>query len=848
VFPPLFLLAAALVATPVFAIPSARPAPSSQKALQGLGREEIHKMLFKTTPPGVPDGAVARLVIEGKKLGNVRLKRGASGGVEIAADPLQKNLRGLAREEICAALEREITKDKTIALEALRAQGLEVTNDPTRLLVEIKVPSMLRARRAHGAAESQMEDPWLSGARLPAPWSFFLNMGGKASLRRFEGGLRTEEADKTAAADLEGALRVHGLVLEGAGLCAFDSENTFARQDIRLVYDTPQKALRVTAGDLRYPAGGWQSVLPMGGVGISKDWSLTPHVQAYPAGDFSFHLERPAEVKIWVNNSLARTMDLEPGTHDFSGISPVSRENDVRVEIEDVSGQRRTLTYSFLYEPELLAKGLAQYSLCAGFLRTLENESYRYHRDKPAASFFYRRGITDALSLSGHAQFLESAALLGAGGTWAAPAGTLDFESGWSASGGDTMGFACKAGFSHTCLSGGGRPWLQWRAEAEYRSPSFGPPDTETPMEHNRLRATGSAGLFLPWSLNFRTGGSVILLRDLEEDFAWSAFASLDRRWGKHLGTTLDFRMSKDQGGEEEARVQLGVTWWFDKGNHHLAAAREPDGDFTANWSYGQGGGVNRGDVSAAIRAGEDTREASVRAGWRANQGEAGLEVSRRETESGGEWPAENRVSATVRTAVVAADGAVALSRPVKDSFVIVRGEKGLRNTALGIGGSEEGGYRARSNMLGPAVETGLSAHRVAKVEVHPVNPPMGAVPENLSHELLPGYKSGFCLSLGEETRRVALGRLVESAGKPVTHCVVEITGPDEEDKEPVTTFTSQTGRFQVAVKKPGAYTVRALDKGRALAGGFRVEEGAGDVVDLGKVSVEAGKGKDGRR
>jgi len=51
--------------------------------------------------------------------------------------------------------------------------------------------------------------------------------------------------------------------------------------------------------------------------------------------EFDFYLERPAEVKMWVNNSLVNTLQLPAGTHDIRGFDAGRGQNESIWSSED---------------------------------------------------------------------------------------------------------------------------------------------------------------------------------------------------------------------------------------------------------------------------------------------------------------------------------------------------------------------------------------------------------------------------------------------------------------------------------------------------------------------------------
>ena len=185
-------------------------------------------------------------------------------------------------------------------------------------------------------------------------------------------------------------------------------DHPFQRKDVRLVYDRPEQALRFSAGDIQYLTLGYQSSVRMGGVSISKDYSLQPYILTYPIGEHEFYLTDPAEAEIWVDEVMVSKMVLEPGTHDIRGFPFSMGNNHVKIVLKDFAGRTDTIAFSFQYNTTLLTKGYSRFSFNAGFPSPIVDERYRYNQDQPCLSLAYQRGISDKLTLDLYSQAFTS--------------------------------------------------------------------------------------------------------------------------------------------------------------------------------------------------------------------------------------------------------------------------------------------------------------------------------------------------------------------------------------------------------------------------------------------------------
>ncbi|MBW2324156.1 MAG: hypothetical protein JRF41_11700 [Deltaproteobacteria bacterium] len=88
----------------------------------------------------------------------------------------------------------------------------------------------------------------------------------------------SQDSRYSTAVNLDTAVNLKKIVAEG--VFEYSEDTSWRRGNARLVYDQPDRMLRYYLGDLIIPLRGFQSAPTVGGIGISKDFSLQV---AYPA-------------------------------------------------------------------------------------------------------------------------------------------------------------------------------------------------------------------------------------------------------------------------------------------------------------------------------------------------------------------------------------------------------------------------------------------------------------------------------------------------------------------------------------------------------------------------------------
>jgi outer membrane usher protein len=772
-------------------------------------REQLFLEVFKRAPVNVPVSSYVAVMVDGVLQQKVKavLPQGEQD-ILLESKPVLGFLSQVLRSEIVQRLEGKIDGQGWINGAALDEAGLLTLFDLRKFEFSINTAPEMRETRIR-YLNQPMLDPLSVDAIRPAPVSAFLNFNLKGVARRdTAASAALEQTELGFAAD--GALNLHGVVLEGSAFAKSGAKNALHRGDVRMVYDQPQRALRYSAGDLRYPVVGYQSLVTMGGVGVAKDFSLQPHVPTYRTGQFEFYLESPAEVKIWVNESLVNTLQLPAGTHDIRGLTPAIGANDIRLVIEDSAGRRQTLHFSFIYNPILLDKGRSLYSYNAGFLRELKDGAYAYDTKQPVVSASYLQGVTDATTLGAYIQADTARTLLGVKALHVLSIGTLQLDAAANRSDDARWDKAAKVELTSTPAANG-RPQIQSQASVEYLGKDFGAINTFAPAPGNVLNFVASLAAPLGNGITAQINGSYSRTHAQGLVDAYGASARLSRRWGKYTTGSMALRQRRSIDGETQTELLFGISFSYAAGTSSVYVAKELESDaITSRWDSGRPGNASAPYAFASTRLGPDQRELIGGGGYWGNQGQVEASHTRTEIRQAAGGSDRDETTLRLQSALVFADSKFAFARPVAENFVIVTGKDGLAAVDMKVDPDGKGGSRARSNWLSPAVLGDVASYRLRELRIEPVNPPLGVTPEKLTFSMAPTYKSGFLLTLGKELKIVAIGKLVDAKRAPLAHLAIEIRSIDRSDEKSVSTVTSRSGGFQLPDIKPGRYEIRS--------------------------------------
>lgn len=782
-------LAGLLAAMPVPVLAQPVPASAPQivigpdrpaAELNPAGRE-----VTLTTP--VMDGAAY--------LGDASVTLRPDGTVTFAADRLLALLDTRLRPAILDSLEGALSRNGRLTPAELQGVGVGIRYDPRTLQVELSIAS---ASRASSVLELSGEPGRVVAYVKPADFSGYLNVRGAVDWVQ-QGG---DEGLHAPVMFLDGALRHRGIVFESEanwqpGAAGVDLQ----RRGSRFVYDDRDRLVRWSAGDLLTVARGFQSAPEISGLSLTRRYSiLDPQTIIRPRGTRSFQLDRRSLVEVRINRQLVRRMELDPGAYDLQDFPFAQGANAVELTITDDAGRTETVDFSIFLDQAQLAEGLSEFGVYAGVLAPLGFSDRRY-TDTPAASGFYRRGMTDRLTLGANFQADSNGWMGGGEAVVATPIGSLAAFA--SASGVEDVGsgWAGLVTFQRTIARGEfGTDALSFSLEA--RSRNFAAVGIRNPVNPYSLvigagySTTLGPGLYGAFDARHSRG------RDREPDVT-SARATLGWNISDRLNFAGDVTYERDRRGDRFGTF-LSLTYRFDRGSSMRADYDSRYDRARLSYQTFGGAGMDAYSVSGDVEHSDIGAGASVNANYYANRAELGFShfglFERDLGRSTGQ-----RSSLRFGTALAFADGAVALGRPIHDAFALVKAHPSLAGSEVLVDPAGDSAA-ASTGMLGTALQPSLSSYSDRSLLVTAPDAPLDADLGAGSFRLLPSYRAGYLLTVGSDYSVSAVGRLLGPGGDPVALVSGLAYEIDKPEREPVPFFTNREGRFGLIGLAPGRW------------------------------------------
>ncbi|MES2339624.1 MAG: fimbrial biogenesis outer membrane usher protein [Pseudomonadota bacterium] len=757
---------------------------------------------MRLNPTGRPIVLIVPVKDGGIYLGDIPLTILTDDRLELPAQRLIDLLSNILDPQSLKALQAQSSTAASLSPADLASSGVELKYNPQTLELNLVIASERRGART--VQVSPLDRDRFGTFATPAQFSSYLNIRGALDYLHAGG----DVGFGSPIFSLDGATRIGRVVAEGEAIWQPGSSGVdFQRLGSRLVFDDEANLVRWTAGDLQTVSRGFQSAPDIAGLSVFRSYSvLQPQTIIRPRGDRSFRLDRNATVEVQVNGQIVRRLQLTPGNYDLRDFPFTQGSNDIRLSVLDDTGRSELLRFNLFLDQSQLAKGLSEFGLYAGVMSPLGPRGPRYGDDW-AATGFYRRGITDRLTLGANVQADKTTRMGGVEVITATPLGSL--AANFSLSDIDRVG----SGYAGT---------LTFQRLIQRRG---GQADSLTLFAETRSRRFGPIGGFVPdnqFSAEFGGGYS--------HAFDERLYAGVDARYSVGRGAQTDLHSYRLSGGyriSNTANLTGDVRWERDSFGSRFGAlvsllvrlgrSSSIRGDYEtkdnrtrASFQTLHGQGVGSYNVTADVERSDRGSGFNFNGNYYANRAELGLSHFGTFDGTFGSRTSE-RTSLRIGTSLALADGAFSVGRPIYDSFAIVTPHRNLDRADVVVEPTPFG-FTANTGALGAATQPSLSSYAERTLTIDAPGAPSGVDLGQGSFRLLPPYRSGYRLVVGSDYSVTAMGRMQDVDGDPVSLVTGTATELAHPDRAPVTVFTTRDGRFAATGLAPGTWRIAMLD------------------------------------
>jgi outer membrane usher protein len=744
------------------------------------------------------------------------------------------------RPEVVAALRQAILRDELrgdiLPVPALTQRGLMANFDENNLEFFVDIPPHLRRAevidfREMGTATGKLFHP--------AKTSAYLNLFANQEYAFQDTVVGSQEGRLPLAATFDTAVNHKSWVLEGSANYLESGNIPWRRNDVRLVKDSPDEALRFTAGDLSYQTMIFQQQRPMGGLSLAKNFALQPYTLTVPMTRNEFVLRAPSTLQIYVNERPFQRMDLPAGSFDVRNLPLGAGLNDVRYEIIDPSGKVESVQLPFNSDPESLRRGLHQYSYNFGFASTPERATYKYHSDLFTGSAFHRYGFNDrftgGLSMQGdRRQYVHGLESL-----YASSLGTFGIDLARSQVRYGVSDFAARFRYLYRDYLGGEGSQRSLLFSTETQGPRFATLGNLQPNNAAIYTAALNYSQQIIANIGAGLGGSYTKNRAILEGYQDSYLMNytLGKSWRGGWNSSLIASHGKNIVGQTQKSIFFLLSFQIPDSGHSVSyTLNTPNHSNRVDWRYISPKRSNQWNANAGVEKSSEQNLVDSQIGYVHHRGELSLAHQAVDTSAG-----NRRQSGRLRvaSALSYADGNFGMSRPIADSFAFVVKPAAWKGEELPINPGEDDSYETIATDSGPGIIPGLSSYTQSRVRVDSAKLSDGLTLGTENYTLLPTYKSGTVLEVGSDATVYGYGKILSPEGKPLELGFGQIYFVDEPDRAPVEFFTNRAGDFQADGLKPGHYEIRGLSEFRKPLA-FSIPEGTRGIVNLGDLGGKA--------
>lgn len=790
------------------------------------------------------------LILDGERLGELPVSLKDSSGAlsaEIQAALLFERLKGVLNDETEVRLRNELQGRQKVTPEMLRSLGWDADVDLTTIQLVLRIPPDHRKPRKFRFM--RFEPPVIEGEPLVAEeWNAQVNLFVSGA---YDYGIPDGKEPGFDPVSLRSpmAMRVFDVVLEAEAAYLEGAMDPFSFERARLVYDQEERRLRWAFGDVFTTSVGYQRSVQVGGISVGRQWSLQPYSSAVPQGEVNLLITEVSEAEIWANGRLLQRFNLNPGQYSFADFPLVFGENDVEIVLRDRSGRVQVIQQNVVYDRRLLAAGLVDWAVTAGFPSQQEGVLRSYAGDEMQVTGYYRRPIGESVTSGFNMQANSYRQMTGVDALWVSRAGAVTGDAAISRSAKDG-GFAAGLGYRAAQNLGSASFLNAFNAFLQYRSRSFGTLGFTDTFQGTGLILGLGATVPVPGRMRLGVVGSRSFGRGRTPDVT-SAGLNLGKRFRNGLDVRVTGNWTTPTVRTEDWSIGVVLTF-IPSGrmtddrpmDFYRASSRYPEEEFNASWQRTYGAGIGASTYGVDWQTRKDDWSQSMQARFFDERAIVG--VGHVVTGSGTPLEASHRTRLNVGTAIVVAGGQLALTQPVNDSFVLVRrGEGGGPAPYFGDADGPVRSWTSDWSWLGPRVDVRQSSYLVNEVRVYPPQADEGGSLQVKEYGFRPKYRSAAVVQAGFVRAVNLVGRLHGFGGEAMAFrkgrmAALPDPGKDGDGKATIPEYEfvmGPEGDFEIPDVAPARYRIEVVGDPDLR---WQVEiKGAEDTLDLGILRPE---------
>lgn len=550
-------------------------------------------------------------------------------------------------------------------------------------------------------------------------------------------------------------------VLTSTGALSFQGDDfgspDLIRYDTYFTVSNPNRLMTMTVGDFATSGMAWTRPVRLGGVQVRRDFSLREDVVTSPLLSYSGTAAVPSSIEVYIDNVRAYSGAVGQGPFNLSDVPMITGDGEAIFKLRDAGGNEQVTKVPFFATQNLLSKGLLDFAVEFGRARKGFGAGNADYVGPEAGAVSLRYGLSDSLTIGGHAERFDSFWMAGLGlDTVLLDRAEVSLAGGASVYGHQRGQFVF--GALRTKLAGIGVRFSTKRTFGDFHDLSSAmameslanDPLGTSFSRFAPVRAQDALSLTFPGLVDGGTVGMNLIhseRKDLSNTILSVLYTQPLPRW------SASFRANafKDISGDGTYGVSVGLS--MPLGGAKFASinlGRDRQGRLDSIASLSRfadrkpGSFGYRVDLSRQNRAFGTTYQTSF--------GRADLAL--RDSGYGA------NASATFNGALVLAGGGLFASNRISDGFAVV--DVGVPDVPVSLNNRDV----ARTGMFGRALVPDLRSYRTNKISINPLDLPIDSSIGASAMNVVPARRSGVTVDFGGKPNAAALIVLRDSAGK----------------------------------------------------------------------------------
>jgi outer membrane usher protein len=186
------------------------------------------------------------------------------------------------------------------------------------------------------------------------------------------------------------------------------------RLDTQFAHDFPERIVTLTIGDNVSASSPWGMIVNYAGVRWASKFATQPSFIPFALPSIAGQASVPSTVDLYVNGVRTSQQTVDAGPFTIRDIPAITPQGNVQMVVTDMMGHQQVVSMAFITTPQLLRKGISNYTYEAGTLRNDYGlRSFAYN------SWFmegtHARGLTNSMTLSLRGEVQSHRQAFGAG-------------------------------------------------------------------------------------------------------------------------------------------------------------------------------------------------------------------------------------------------------------------------------------------------------------------------------------------------------------------------------------------------------------------------------------------------